>query len=79
VLKFIQHHAQHDDREAYSTLNMGAGFAIFVAAADAQRTVAVAQAQGIGARVAGTVEAGEKQLLIEPLGIRFGDDDLQLR
>ncbi len=79
VLKFIQHHARHDDREAYSTLNMGAGFAIFVAAAAAERTVAVAQAQGIGARVAGEVQAGEKQLLIEPLGIRFGDDDLQLR
>jgi phosphoribosylformylglycinamidine cyclo-ligase len=29
--------------------------------------------------VAGVVEAGPKQLLIEPLGIRFGDDDLQLR
>jgi phosphoribosylformylglycinamidine cyclo-ligase len=33
----------------------------------------------VGARVAGVVEAGTKQLLIEPLGIRFGDDDLQLR
>ncbi|MDT7836669.1 AIR synthase related protein [Aquabacterium sp. OR-4] len=79
VLKFIQQHAQHDDREAYSTLNMGAGFALFVAAEDAERTVAVAQAQGIGARIAGTVEAGAKQLLIEPIGVRFGDDDLQLR
>ncbi len=79
VLKFIQQHARQDDREAYSTLNMGAGFALFVAAADAERTVAIAQGLGIGARVAGQVEAGPKQLLIEPLNIRFGDDDLQLR
>jgi phosphoribosylformylglycinamidine cyclo-ligase len=79
VLKFIQRHAQQDDREAYSTLNMGAGFAIFVAAADAQRTVEVARAQGVGALVAGAVEAGPKELLIEPLNIRFGNDDLQLR
>jgi phosphoribosylformylglycinamidine cyclo-ligase len=79
VLRFIQHHAQHDDREAYGTLNMGAGFALFVAAADAERTVQIAQGLGLGARVAGTVEAGDKQVLIEPLGIRFGDDDLQLR
>ncbi|OGB05475.1 MAG: phosphoribosylformylglycinamidine cyclo-ligase [Burkholderiales bacterium RIFCSPHIGHO2_12_FULL_69_20] len=79
VLKFIQQQARQDDREAYSTLNMGAGFAIFVPAADAERTVAIAQGLGIGARVAGQVEAGPKQLLIEPLGIRFGDDDLQLR
>ena len=79
VLKFIQQHARQDDREAYSTLNMGAGFAIFVAASDAQRTVDVARAQGVEAIVAGAVEAGPKELLIEPLGIRFGNDDLQLR
>ena len=79
VLKFIQHHARQDDREAYSTLNMGAGFAIFVAAADAARTVEVARAQGVAAIIAGQVEAGPKELLIEPLGIRFGTDDLQLR
>ena len=79
VLQFIQRHARQDDREAYGTLNMGAGFALFVAAADAERTVQIAQALGIGARVAGAVEAGDKQVLIEPLGIRFGDDDLQLR
>lgn len=79
VLRFIQQHAQQDDREAYSTLNMGAGFALFVAAGDAERAVAIAKAQGVDALVAGRVEAGPKQLLIEPLGIRFGDDDLQLR
>lgn len=79
VLDFIRRHAGHDDREAYSTLNMGAGFALFVAAADAERTVQVAQQQGIGARVAGVVEAGPKRLLIEPLGLEFGDDALQLR
>lgn len=79
VLRFIQQHCGLDDREAYSTLNMGAGFALFVASADAQRTVEVARASGVGARIAGTVEAGPKQLLIEPLGLRFGDDDLQLR
>ncbi len=79
VLKFIQQHAKQDDREAYSTLNMGAGFALFVKAADAQRTVEVAEAQGVKAMVAGTVEAGSKQVVIEPLGITFGTDDLQLR
>ena len=79
VLKFIQQHAQQDDREAYSTLNMGAGFAVFVAAADAERTVQIAKAQGIAAWVAGQVEAGPKRLLIEPLNIEFNDNDLQLR
>jgi phosphoribosylformylglycinamidine cyclo-ligase len=79
VMKFMQHHAGHDDHEAYSTLNMGAGFALFVAAEDAARTAAVAREQGVDALVAGRVEAGDKQLLIEPLGLRYGDDALQLR
>jgi phosphoribosylformylglycinamidine cyclo-ligase len=79
VLDFIQKQAGQDDREAYSTLNMGAGFAIFVKAEDAERTVQVARDCGIQAWVAGTVEAGEKQLLIEPLDIRFSEDDLALR
>jgi phosphoribosylformylglycinamidine cyclo-ligase len=79
VLRFIQHHARQDDREAYSTFNMGAGFALFVAAADAERTVQVARAQGIDALLAGRVEAGAKRLVIEPLNIEFGDDALQLR
>jgi phosphoribosylformylglycinamidine cyclo-ligase len=79
VLSFMQQHAQQDDREAYSTLNMGAGFALYVAAKDADRTVQVARACGVEAIVAGRVEAGPKQLVIEPLGITFGDADLQLR
>ena len=79
VLSFIQQHAQLDDREAYGTLNMGAGFALFVAADEAEACVAVAQAQGIAAWVAGSVEAGPKQLVIEPLSITYGNDALQLR
>ena len=79
VLKFMQHHAGQDDHEAYSTLNMGAGFALFVAPEHAERTVAVAREQGVVALIAGRVETGDKQLLIEPLGLRFGDDALQLR
>ncbi len=79
VLRFIQQHAKQDDREAYGTFNMGAGFALFVRPEDADRTVAVAEAQGVKAMIAGTVEAGPKQVVIEPLGITFGNEDLQLR
>jgi phosphoribosylformylglycinamidine cyclo-ligase len=79
VLQFIQHHAEHDAREAYSTFNMGAGFALFVAADVAHRAVAVAQASGVAAWVAGEVVGGEKRLTIEPLGIEFDAEALQLR
>jgi phosphoribosylformylglycinamidine cyclo-ligase len=79
VLRYIAEQAGHDAEEAYGTLNMGAGFALFVPAAHAQRCVEVAQAAGVPARVAGAVEAGPKELLIEPLGVRFSGESLQLR
>jgi phosphoribosylformylglycinamidine cyclo-ligase len=79
VLRFMQQQAQLDDREAYGTLNMGAGFALFVAAADAERCVEVARAQGIDALLAGRVEAGPKRLLVQPLGLQWGEADLHLR
>ena len=80
VLSFIADKAGHDAREAYSTFNMGAGFALFVAAGDAARTVEVARRCRIDAWQAGRVEASAvKQLRIEPLGVEFGDESLQLR
>jgi len=79
VLKFIQQQCHQDDREAYSTLNMGAGFALFVPPEQADEVVKIAQGCGIAAWHAGAVEAGPKRLFIEPLGIEFSDADLQLR
>jgi phosphoribosylformylglycinamidine cyclo-ligase len=79
VLKFIQQHAGMDDREAYGTLNMGAGFALFIGAAALPRTLEVARGLGLPAWHAGQVDSGDKELLIEPLGLRFAGDELQLR
>jgi len=79
VLRFMQQQAGLSDHEAYSTLNMGAGFACIVATDEAQQAVEVARQGGIMAWVAGHVENGPKQLLIEPLGVRYGAEDLQLR
>jgi phosphoribosylformylglycinamidine cyclo-ligase len=79
VLQFVQQHAGIDDFEAYGSLNMGAGFAFFVEAAQAQQVVALARQVGVDAWVAGRVEAGVKQVVIEPLGVRYSADDLHLR
>ena len=79
VLRFIQCQAGIDDREAYGNLNMGAGFALYVAANEAERTVAIARQQGIASWVAGRVEAGAKQVLIEPFALTFAGDDLHVR
>ena len=79
VLAFMQREAKLDNAEAYGTLNMGAGFAFFVTADQAEKTVAIAKECGIEAWVAGTVETGPKQVVIEPIGVTYGADDLKLR
>ena len=79
VLAFITHEAGHDTAEAYGTLNMGAGFALFVPAAKAADAVAVAARCGVAAWVAGAVEGGPKRLLVEPLALEFDADALALR
>jgi phosphoribosylformylglycinamidine cyclo-ligase len=79
VLDFIQRQAGIDAREAYGTLNMGAGFALFVRSADAARTIDIAAAAGLRAWNAGVVEDGPRQVIIEPLGLTFSADDLHVR
>jgi phosphoribosylformylglycinamidine cyclo-ligase len=79
LLAFMQRECGLDDHEAYGTLNMGAGFALYVAAQDAERVVEIAQGLGIAALVAGRVEDGPKQVVIEPLNVVYGADELQLR
>jgi phosphoribosylformylglycinamidine cyclo-ligase len=79
VLSFIQSEAGLDDREAYGTFNMGAGFALFVDRADGERAAAIARKGGVDAWVAGSVESGAKRLVIEPLGVEYAGDELGVR
>jgi phosphoribosylformylglycinamidine cyclo-ligase len=81
IFKFIQRAGPVDVREAYATFNMGAGFAAYVSPADADRCVHLARSAGYDAWVAGTVEkqGSRKAVEIEPLGITFGSDTLQVR
>jgi len=79
VLDFMQRECQLDDHEAYGTLNMGAGFALYLAAGQAERAVEISRSLGIDAWVAGRVEEGPKRVVIEPLNIAFEGDELQLR
>jgi phosphoribosylformylglycinamidine cyclo-ligase len=79
VLSFICEQAGLNTSEAYGTFNMGAGFALFVARGEGQRAVDIATSCGMSAWLAGQVQEGPKQLLVEPLGLEFGADALQLR
>ena len=77
--RLIQETAQLSDREMYETYNMGAGFVYIVSADDAPLVVGIAQAQGYEAWNAGVVEEGPKQVVIEPKGITYTAETLQIR
>jgi phosphoribosylformylglycinamidine cyclo-ligase len=75
----IQELSGMDDQEMYATFNMGAGFAIFLPEEEAAKVVEIAADQGFKAIIAGRVEQGEKQVIIEPKNITFGSETLEVR
>jgi phosphoribosylformylglycinamidine cyclo-ligase len=79
VLAFMQREGRMDAREAYGSLNMGAGFALFVPQHDVPATIAAVAAAGVEAWACGAVEPGPRRVLIEPLGIEYAADELALR
>jgi phosphoribosylformylglycinamidine cyclo-ligase len=81
IFQFIMRAGPVDVKEAYATFNMGAGFAAYVDAKDAERTVEIATAAGYDAWVAGTVwrDGDRKAVEIAPLGLIFDGDTLKLR
>jgi phosphoribosylformylglycinamidine cyclo-ligase len=78
VLAFMVQHAGLDARAAYSTFNMGAGYALYCAAGAGAEIVTLAQELGFGALLAGRVQEGPREVVLEPIGVRFSDDELEL-
>lgn len=76
---FMQERSGVDDKEMYGNFNMGAGFAVYVPMDEAVQVVEIAKGQGLKAWVAGRVEDGPKQVIIEPKGITFAEDTLEVR
>jgi phosphoribosylformylglycinamidine cyclo-ligase len=78
VLSFLAAQAQMAPRAAYSTLNMGAGLAIYCRPGTSAQVVEIAEAVGIDALAAGAVEDGPRRIVLEPLDIAYAGDDLRL-
>ena len=78
VLAFLAEQSQMSAAEAYSTLNMGCGFAVYCAGGAGETVVKIAAGLGLSARVAGAVAEGPRQVLLEPVGVRFASDDMDL-
>lgn len=79
VLEFMVDETRQTAEEAYGSLNMGAGFALFVRPDDGDAVVACAEAKGVRAWVAGVVEDGPRQMVIEPVGVTLAGESLALR
>jgi phosphoribosylformylglycinamidine cyclo-ligase len=78
VLAFLVEQAGLDASAAYSTFNMGTGYALYAPAGSGETIVSHAEHLGLTALVAGHVEAGERQVILEPLGVRFDSSQLEL-
>jgi len=81
VFRFIQRSGPVDEREAYATFNMGAGFAAYVSPSDVPKCLQAARQTGYDAWVGGTVvkQGGRKAVEIVPLNITFEEETLRVR
>ncbi len=78
VLRFLADRAALGPAAAYSTLNMGAGFAVYCRPGHGPRVVEAARRLGLAALVAGAVHEGPRRVVIEPLDVVFESDQLAL-
>ena len=78
VLSFLAEQAGMSERDAYGTFNMGAGWAVYVEASQADAVVEAAAAVGMSARRAGHLEGGDRAVELTGLGISYSGSELEL-
>ena len=79
VLDILAKTASLSTYEAYRTLNMGAGYALFVSPGDVERAIELANESGLSAIHAGYVKTGSRKVIIEPLGVEYEGSDFDIR
>ncbi len=79
VLRYLVQASGMDDYAAYGTLNMGAGFAVLCKHGTGASAAELAHRSGYRAFVAGEVEEGPRRIVLDPLGIEYTSEELQLR
>lgn len=77
VLAFLVAQAGLDAHDAYSTFNMGCGYAVYCGAGAGEQVVTIARRLGFDAIVAGSVEAGPRQVIVEPVGVLYSGAQLE--
>jgi phosphoribosylformylglycinamidine cyclo-ligase len=79
IFELLTQAAAIDDREAYGTFNMGAGYALFVSESDTARAQQIAAAAGWSLLRAGSVEPGPKRVVLRPIAVTFEGASLSIR
>jgi phosphoribosylformylglycinamidine cyclo-ligase len=78
VLEFLTGRAGLEPQEAGAIFNLGNGFAVFCGTGSGPEVIQAAEARGLTAILAGSVEPGARRLIVEPLGVTYESDELQL-
>jgi len=81
IFDFLQKHGPINDEEAYSNLNMGAGFVLYVAEKDVDAVLSLAEKNNFIAIKAGYIQkqSTEKKVIIKPKGLTLTGDTLNIR
>jgi phosphoribosylformylglycinamidine cyclo-ligase len=78
VLAFLAQQADMSPRAAYSTFNMGCGFAVYCAVGAGEGVVRRASALGLSAHIAGSVEPGPRRVILSEVDVVFESADMDL-
>jgi phosphoribosylformylglycinamidine cyclo-ligase len=78
VLSFLAGQAGMSPAAAYTTFNMGCGFAVYCAAGSGADVVRLAGEVGLSAGVAGVVEEGPRQVILEPVDVVYESGQMDL-
>jgi phosphoribosylformylglycinamidine cyclo-ligase len=78
VLEFLIAHNEMSPSQAYSTFNMGSGFAVYCAAGAGREVVDAARATGHEAHVAGVVTDGPRRVVLSEIDVVFESEDMDL-
>jgi len=81
IFDFIQEHGNVSDEEMYGNFNMGAGFALYVPKSEVPKVYEVAKRyeKRFHTFEAGHIEAGDKKVVIIPMGLEYAGETLAVR
>lgn len=76
---FIAKNSGNDEKEMYGNYNMGAGYAVYLAEAAAEKAQSIIKNAGFDSILAGRVKEGRKEVRILPKNITFDGSSLGVR